>query len=71
MMGLKYNPSFVFLVLTPVIYSSTLVYAVVNCGTPTKIFLLAGQSNMVGMGSGEHMRKLMNDTKTHDEYSTY
>jgi len=49
-----------------------LVHAgMVNCGTPTKIFLLAGQSNMVGMGSVEHMRKLLNDTKTHDEYSIY
>ena len=38
---------------------------------PTKIFLLAGQSNMVGMGSVEHMRKLLNDTKAHNEYSTY
>jgi len=38
---------------------------------PTKIFVLAGQSNMEGMGSVEHMRKLLNDTKTYDEYSTY
>jgi Carbohydrate esterase, sialic acid-specific acetylesterase len=42
-----------------------------NCDGPTKIFLLAGQSNMVGMGSIEHMRKLLNDTETHEEYATY
>lgn len=38
---------------------------------PTRIFLLAGQSNMVGMAAVEHMKKLLNDTKTHDEYATY
>lgn len=36
---------------------------------PTKIFLLAGQSNMVGMASVEHLRKLLNNTETHDEYA--
>lgn len=39
-----------------------------NCGA-TKIFLLAGQSNMVGMGSVEHLQKLLNDTETHNEYA--
>ena len=50
---------------------STFARALENCDGPTKIFLLAGQSNMVGMGSIEHMRKLLNETETHEEYSTY
>jgi hypothetical protein len=39
-----------------------------SCG-PTKVFLLDGQSNMVGMASIEHLRVLLNNTKTHDEYA--
>jgi hypothetical protein len=35
---------------------------------PTKIFLLDGQSNMVGQGSIEHLTKLLQDPDTRDEY---
>ena len=35
---------------------------------PLKVFLLDGQSNMVGMGSLEHLKILLDDEKTHKEY---
>lgn len=41
------------------------------CHGPTKIFLLAGQSNMVGMASVDHMRKLVNESATRKEFSIY
>ena len=46
---------------------STLAY---ECDDgPLKIFLLDGQSNMVGMGSLEHLKILLNDPNTHEEYA--
>ena len=38
-------------------------------GGPLKVFLLDGQSNMVGMGSLQHLKILLNDTATHTEYA--
>jgi Carbohydrate esterase, sialic acid-specific acetylesterase len=35
---------------------------------PLQVFLLDGQSNMVGMGSLDHLRLLINDTTTRTEY---
>jgi hypothetical protein len=34
-----------------------------------QVFLLAGQSNMVGQGSVEHLKLLLNDSTTNEEYS--
>lgn len=36
---------------------------------PLKVFVLAGQSNMAGMGSMEHLTILLNDFKTAAEYA--
>ena len=36
--------------------------------TPTKVFILAGQSNQVGMGSVEHLTALVHDPDTKKEY---
>lgn len=36
---------------------------------PIKVFLLAGQSNMAGMASVNHLQKLLEDTATHGEYA--
>lgn len=36
---------------------------------PLQIFLLDGQSNMVGMGSLQHLKLLLDDDATHDEYA--
>lgn len=41
------------------------------CSKATKVFLLAGQSNMVGMASIQHMKKLLNDPATHKEYAPF
>eukprot|EP00543_Licmophora_paradoxa_P002611 CAMPEP_0202457672 /NCGR_PEP_ID=MMETSP1360-20130828/14635_1 /ASSEMBLY_ACC=CAM_ASM_000848 /TAXON_ID=515479 /ORGANISM="Licmophora paradoxa, Strain CCMP2313" /LENGTH=367 /DNA_ID=CAMNT_0049077825 /DNA_START=9 /DNA_END=1112 /DNA_ORIENTATION=+ len=55
---------------------SALTYELECCGddgggnddSPLKIFLLDGQSNMVGMGSLEHLKILLDDPETYDEY---
>jgi hypothetical protein len=36
--------------------------------SPLQVYLLGGQSNMVGMGSLDHLRLLINDTTTRMEY---
>jgi hypothetical protein len=36
---------------------------------PLQIFLLDGQSNMVGMGSLQHLKLLVDNETTHDEYA--
>ena len=35
---------------------------------PMKVFLLAGQSNMAGRGSVDHLKSLLNNSKTRDPY---
>ena len=42
-----------------------------NHNNPTKIFLLDGQSNMVGQGSIEHLRELIADPATRNNYQQY
>lgn len=49
-----------------------MVHLSAACDSATaKVFILAGQSNMVGMGSIEHMRKLVQQNSTHDEYAPF
>lgn len=38
------------------------------CETPVKVFILAGQSNMVGRGSLAHLQELLNDTSVKERY---
>lgn len=37
--------------------------------SPLQVFLLAGQSNMVGQGDSKHLKQLLDDPLTHDEYA--
>jgi hypothetical protein len=51
------------------LFVPTAVACTCDDGGPLNVFLLDGQSNMVGMGSLQHLKILLDDAATHHEYA--